>query len=155
MFLISILLLPEPFYDTEIFGTFFKNLNRCSSVIMWNDVLLHIPQWYWRLFIQGKRIPYIDNFILTASFEGSNRKQDLIHQKFFKKTWFHTIVTYVIRSSFQNSLIWKFIKQKTFLELSEILQENMFPYHCYMCDVKFISKQLALKVYQTENMTNY
>ena len=41
-------------------------------------------------------------FISTASFGNSNRKQDLIYQNsFFKKTWFHTLLTYVIQSSFQ------------------------------------------------------
>ena len=42
------------------------------------------------------------NFILTASFEGSlNRQQGLNYQKFFKETFFHTIVRYVLRSPFQ------------------------------------------------------
>ena len=27
-------------------------------------------------------------------------------------------------------MLWKFIKQKTWLELSDILQENLIPYHC-------------------------
>ena len=32
-----------------------------------------------------------------------------------------------------------------------ILQESMIPYHCDLCDTKFISKQLVFEVHQKEN----
>ena len=71
-------------------------------------------------------------FISTASFGNSNRKQDLIYQNsFFKKTWFHTFVTYVIQSSFQ-LLALKFQKQNQRLEFSSEILQNV-------CKDNFIS----------------
>ena len=41
--------------------------------------------------------------------------------------------------------------QKTRHDISDILQESMIPYHCDLCDTKFISKQLVFEVHQKEN----
>ena len=51
-------------------------------------------------------------------------------------SWFHTIVTYVIRSSFQQLFLKFQTENKAWHQKFFI---NMIPYHCDICDTKFVS----------------
>ena len=84
-----------------------------KGILIWNS-------------LRNKDTLIIVKFILTTSFGNSNRNQDLIDQNsFFKKTWFHTFVTYVIQSSFQQ-LALKFQKQNQRLEFSSEILQNVW-----------------------------
>ena len=126
------------FFKKTVFHNIVRCVIRCSFVhISWKsfETWMINDEWHLRKalnshlkFFKKYKDKYhiIVKFISTASFGNSNRKQDLIYQNsFFKKTWFHTFVTYVIQSSFQQ-LALKFQRQKQRLDFSSEILQNVW-----------------------------